>query len=105
LTYINQQHLDTSDLAALYATKHKTKFNRKVLNSTSGEVTFNKAQLVQVYNNTLDTTLLTTHKLLPRWSMPRQILNRVRNSYQLTTLDDFPIPGLTHTRRLHHFIP
>ncbi|KIK74089.1 hypothetical protein PAXRUDRAFT_95456, partial [Paxillus rubicundulus Ve08.2h10] len=93
LAYVSQQHLDAMDLAALHATKCKAAFDHKVLNSTPGEVVFNKGELVQVYDNALDTTLTTTCKLLPHWSAPRQILSHTGNSYHLTTLNDFPIPG------------
>ncbi|KAF8833876.1 hypothetical protein BDN67DRAFT_866553, partial [Paxillus ammoniavirescens] len=76
LAYVNQQRLDATDLTALHAAKCKTAFDHKVLNSTPGEVVFNDGQLVQVYDNALDTTLSTTHKLLPHWSAPRQVLSR-----------------------------
>ncbi|KIK78584.1 hypothetical protein PAXRUDRAFT_61220, partial [Paxillus rubicundulus Ve08.2h10] len=53
-----------------HTAKRKTASDRKVLNSTPGEVVFNGGQLVQVYDNALDTTLSTMHKLLPLWSAP-----------------------------------
>ncbi|KAF8837440.1 hypothetical protein BDN67DRAFT_865141, partial [Paxillus ammoniavirescens] len=76
LAYVNQQRLDATDLAALHAAKRKAAFGCKVLNSTPGEVIFDDGQLVQVYDNALDTTLSTTCKLLPCWSAPRRILDR-----------------------------
>ncbi|KIK82955.1 hypothetical protein PAXRUDRAFT_153359, partial [Paxillus rubicundulus Ve08.2h10] len=60
--------------AVLHATKHKAAFDHKVLCSSAGEVIFEEGELTQVYNNTLDLTLANTHKLLPRWSAPRQIV-------------------------------
>ena len=62
-------------------------------------------QLVQVYDNSLDTTLSTTCKLLPQWSAPRRIVQRAGNSYTLRTLEGFPVPGWFHTRQLREFIP
>ncbi|KIJ11411.1 hypothetical protein PAXINDRAFT_157324 [Paxillus involutus ATCC 200175] len=105
LAYINQQRLDATDQAVLHATKCKATFNHKVLRSSAGEVIFEEGELVQVYNNTLDMMLTNTHKLLPRWSAPRRIIHRVGNSYQLTTLEGFPVGGLIHARRLRKFIP
>ena len=80
-------------------------FNRKVLQTNAGEVVFETDQLVQVYDNSLDITLSTTCKFLPRWSAPQRIVQRAGNSYTLKTLEGFPVPGWVHTRHLHKFIP
>ena len=80
-------------------------FDRKVLQTNAGEVVFETDQLVQVYDNSLDITLSTTRKLLPRWSAPRCIVQRAGNSYTLKTLEGFPVPGWVHARCLREFIP
>lgn len=105
LAYVDQQRLDATDLAALHAAKHKAMFDQRVARSALGVVTFESGQLVQVHDNSLNTTLSTTCKLPPRWSAPRRIVDQVGNSYRLTTLEGFPINGLLHARRLRQFIP
>ena len=85
--------------------KRKAAFDHKVLRTNAGEVIFTEDQLVQVYDNSLDTTLSTTCKLLPQWSAPRRIVQRGGNSYMLKTLEGFPVLGWFHTRHLHEFIP
>ncbi|KAF8546063.1 hypothetical protein OG21DRAFT_1379318, partial [Imleria badia] len=76
MAYINQQRLDGASHAALHEIEQKVAFDRKVLRTNAGEVVFTEDQLVQVYNNSLDTTLSTTRKLLPQWSAPRRIVQR-----------------------------
>jgi len=61
--------------------------------------------LVQVYRNDLDYTFKTDRKLLPKWSQPQRVTERLRNSYKIETLTGTPLPGLYHTRRLRAFIP
>lgn len=48
--------------------------------------------------------MLTTHKLLLRWSAPCHIASQTSNSYKISTLEGFPINGLVHAHCLHHFI-
>ena len=105
MVYIDQQCLDGTNCTVLHATKRKAAFDRKVQHTNAGEVIFTQDQLVQVYDNSLSTTLSTTRKLLPQWSAPRHIVQRVGNSYMLQTLEGFPVPGWVHARRLHEFIP
>ena len=47
--YAAQQRLDGYAEAVKHAIEFKTRFNRKVLESREGEVTFEKGCLVQVY--------------------------------------------------------
>jgi transposase InsO family protein len=105
MAYVDQQRLDGANRAALHAIKRKAAFDRKVLRTNAGEVIFESDQLVQVYDNSLDTTLSTTRKLLPQWSAPRRIAQRAGNSYTLKTLEGFSVPGWAHARRLHEFVP
>ncbi|KIM56846.1 hypothetical protein SCLCIDRAFT_84125, partial [Scleroderma citrinum Foug A] len=68
--YVDQQHLDTGDQAALHAIKWKAAFDQRVILSREGTVTFTDGQLVQVHDATAETTFATSKKLLPRWSAP-----------------------------------
>jgi hypothetical protein len=61
--------------------------------------------LVQVYRSDLDFTFKTDRKLLPKFSAPRRVVRRKRNSYLLETLEGFPIAGRFSSRRLRQFIP
>ena len=83
----------------------KTRFDRRVLDSREGEVTFRKGLLVQVYKNDLAKTIGTEHKLMPMWSEPRRVTEQMLNSYKLETLDGQPLDGEYHARRLREFIP
>ena len=105
LAYADQQRLDATDRATLHATQRKAVFDRSVLSSSTGEVIFTHDQLVQVHESARETTLSTSRKLRPQWSAPRRVKERVGNSYKLTTLEGFPMPGLFHARRLRLFIP
>ena len=105
MAYAAQQRLDGYDEALRHALKRKTTFDKRVLQRHPSEVTFIKGQLVQVYRNDLDYTFKTDRKLLPKWSQPRRVTERLQNSYQLETLTGSPLPGLYHARRLRAFIP
>lgn len=98
MAYIDQQRLDGANHTALHAVKRKATFDRKVQRTNAGEVVFTENQLVQVYDNSLDTTLSTMRKLLPQWSAPCRIVQRAGNSYTLRTLEGFPVPGWFHAR-------
>ena len=79
--------------------------NKQILTHPPQEVTFKAGDLVQVYRSDLNFTLATEQKLLPKFSAPRRIVNRNQNSYQLETLEGFPITGKFSSRRLRQFIP
>ena len=104
LVYADQQPLDATDHATLPATQRKAVFDQSVLSSSMGEVIFTHDQLVQVHESARETTLSTSCKLRPQWSVPRRVKERVGNSYKLTTLEGFPMPGLFHACRLQLFI-
>jgi hypothetical protein len=105
MTYAAQQRLDGYSEAVRHAMDRKTRFNRRVLGSKEGEVTFEKGQLVQVYRNDLAKAISTEHKLIPMWSEPRRVLERLLNSYKLETLEGQPLDGEYHARRLRGFTP
>ena len=69
--YVNQQRLDGASRIATHAAQRKAIFDRRVERSKAGHVVFKPGQLVQIYDSTLDNTLSTSRKLLPRWSAPR----------------------------------
>jgi len=89
----------------MHTIKRKATFDRRVLLSKEGMVTFNEGQLVQVHDATAENTFATSKKLLPCWSAPRRVVGRTGNSYKLATLEGFPVGGAVHARRLRRFIP
>ena len=105
MAYATQQRLDGYSEAIRHAMDRKARFDRRVLESTAGEVTFEKGQLVQVYRNDLAKAIGTERKLTPMWSKPRRVMERVLNSYKLETPEGQPLDGEYHARRLRRFIP
>jgi hypothetical protein len=57
-----------------------------------------------VYRSDLDYTFKTERKMLPKFSAPRRVVHRNLNSYQLETLEGFPIAGRFSSRRLRLFV-
>ena len=96
--YAAQQRLDGYSEAVRHAIDRKTRFDRRVMESREGEVTFEKGQLVQVYRNDLAKAIGTERKLIPMWSEPRRIVERLLNSYKLETLDGQTLDGEYHAR-------
>src|SRR6266481_5429122 len=82
------------------AARRKARFDDRV-----HLVEFKAGDLVQVYDSRLDTTYETRAKLLPHWSPPRIVTDRLLNSYTLCRLDGTDMNGTTHAWRLHRFIP
>ena len=76
----------------------KTRFDRRVLDSKEGEVTFEKGHLVQVYHNDLAKSIGMECKLVPMWSEPRRVSERMLNSYKLEALDGQLLEGEYHVR-------
>jgi transposase InsO family protein len=105
LTYAAQQRLDGYAEAIHHAIRRKATFDKKVLKSKAGPVTFRKGQLVQVYRSDLMTTLSTDRKLQPMWTGPYRIHERLLNSYKLEELDGTPKAGEFSARRLRAFTP
>ncbi|OBZ66956.1 Retrovirus-related Pol polyprotein from transposon opus [Grifola frondosa] len=103
LAYAAQQCLDGCDAIVAHASKRKAAFDRRVQRTKPGEVIFIPGSLIQVYRSDLETTLSTARKLLPRWSQPRRVIERIKNSYKLATIDGFPINGTFHARRLRRY--
>jgi hypothetical protein len=104
MVYAAQQRIDGYEAMVKHAITRKRAFDRRVLKS-SGEVIFNKGQLVQVYRSDLDYTFKTERKILPKWSQPHRITKRIRNAYELERLEGTPIEGEFSARRLRAFIP
>jgi hypothetical protein len=105
MAYIDHQRFDGYAQIVDHALRRKTAFDKLVLNHPPREVTFRAGDLVQVYRSDLDFTLKTERKLLPKFSAPRRVINRNKNSYQLETLEGFPIAGKFSSRRLRLFVP
>jgi len=105
MAYVEQQRLDGYDQILLHADKRKLAFDRKLLSRAPKEVIFKAGQLVQVYRSDLDFTYKTERKMEPKWSAPRRVSSRDRNSYKLETLEGLPIGNRFASRRLRRFIP
>lgn len=105
MAYVAQQRLDGYDEAIRHAIKRKAAFDRRVLQRHPGEVVFEKGHLVQIYRSDTDYTFKTDRKLIPKWSQPHRVTERLRNSYRLETLRGTPLPGEYSARRLRQFIP
>ena len=105
LTYTAQQRLDGYAEAIHHAIRRKATFDKKVLKSRGGVVTFRKGQLVQAYRSDLMNMLSTDRKLQPTWSGPYRIREQVLNSYKLENLDGTPRAGEYSARRLCAFTP
>ena len=105
MAYAAQQRLDRYSEAVRHAMDRKTRFDRRVLDSKEGEVTFEKGHLVQVYRNDLANSISSERKLTPMWSEPRRVVERLLNSYTLESLDGHPLDGEYHARRLREFRP
>ena len=105
MAYAAQQRLDGYDEAVQHAIKRKATFDKRVLKRHPGEVIFTKGQLIQIYRNDLDYTFKTERKILPKWSEPHRITERLSNSYKIATLSGIPLAGEFSARRLRAFIP
>jgi transposase InsO family protein len=105
MAYVEQQRLDGYENILLHSDKRKLAFDRKLLSRAPKEVIFKAGQLVQVYRSDLDFTFKTERKMEPKWSAPRRVTSRDRNSYKLETLEGLPIGNRFASRRLRRFIP
>jgi hypothetical protein len=103
--YAAQQRLDGYAEAVRHAMDRKTRFDRRVLDSKEGEVTFEKGDLVQIHRTDLAKSISSERKLTPMWSEPHRISERILNSYKLETLKGQKLDGEYHARRLRRFIP
>ena len=105
MAYVNQQRFDGYAQIVDHAHRRKVAFDKQILDHAPREVIFRAGDLVQVYRSDLDYTFKTERKMLPKFSAPRRIVHRNQNSYQLETLEGFPIAGRFSSRRLRLFIP
>ena len=103
--YIQQQALDGYAHTVEHVTHHKAAFDRRVKARHPREVTFKVGDLVQVYRSDLTYMFSSTWKLLPRWSAPRWVVSRDRNSYHLETMGGTPPESTFSSRRLRLFEP
>jgi transposase InsO family protein len=105
MAYVGQQRLDGYSQMVDHAHKRKAEFDAKVQSRAPREVIFKAGWLVQVYRSDLDYTFKSIRKIEPKWSAPRRVVSRRRNSYTLETLEGLPISGRFSARRLRRFIP
>jgi len=103
--YVAQQNLDAYSHILDHANKRKAAFDKKVLASRDGVIKYKKGDLVQIRDSKLDFTLTTEAKLLPRWGAPHRVVDCIRNSYRLQTIQGLPVSGVVSARRLRRFIP
>ena len=82
MAYAAQQCMDRYEATMKHAIAQKNVFDRHVLKGP-GEVTFHRGQLVQVCRSDLDYTFKIEHKLLPKWSQPYRVKDRIQNAYIL----------------------
>jgi hypothetical protein len=75
------------------------------LDSAEGEVIFEKGQLVQVYRSDIAKSIGFKQKLMPMWSEPHIVLEKLLNSYKLEALEGQPLEGEFHSQRLPAFKP
>ncbi|KAG6904893.1 hypothetical protein DXG01_006433 [Tephrocybe rancida] len=105
MAYMDQLRLDGHAAIVEHANKRKNVFDKKLTSWAPKEIIFTAGQLVQVYRNDLDFTFQVGRKMEPKWSAPRQVTKRDRNSYKLESLEGLPIGGHFSSRRLRRFIP
>jgi hypothetical protein len=105
MAYVNHQRFDGYANIVDHTHRWKAAFDKQVLSRPPQEVIFRARDLVQVYCSDLDYMFKTEQKLLPKFSAPRRVIHRNTNSYQLETLEGFPIAGNFSSRRLRLFIP
>jgi hypothetical protein len=103
--YVQQQRLDGYAHTMEHAARRKSAFDKRLLAKFPREVIFEPGQLVQVYRNDLNYTFKSERKLLPRWSPPRRVIAKIRNSYRLETLEGAPMTSTFSSRRLRRFLP
>jgi hypothetical protein len=103
--YMDQLRVDAYSQIADHAQRRKAVFDKNVLAKAPKEVVFRAGWLAQVYRSDLDYTFKTERKTEPKWSAPRRVVSRNRNSYKLETLEGLPIKGWFSSRRLRRFIP
>ena len=105
MAYVAQQRVDAYSEAVQHAERRKDAFDRKVLKSKAGPVTFHIGQLVQVFRSDLAYSIGSERKITPMWSIPRRVTERLVNSYKLETLDGARLEGEFSARRLREFVP
>jgi hypothetical protein len=105
MAYMDQLRIDGHSQMSDHAEKRKVTFDKNVMKRAPREVVFRAGWLVQVYRSDLDYTFKTERKTEPKWSAPRRVVSRNRNSYVIETLEGLPIKGRFSSRRLRRFIP
>jgi hypothetical protein len=96
IAYAAQQRPDGYWEAVQHAMDLKMRFNRRMLASIKEEVAFKKGDLIQVYCNNLAKSISTKHKLSPMWTEPHRVSEQLLNSYELESLDGYPLEGEFH---------
>ena len=104
IVYVAQQQLDGYSEVVQHAEQRKETYNKKVMRSNAGPVTFHPGQLVQVFQSNLMNMMSLECKLMPMWSNPRQVVEHNVNSYRLEMLDGAWLEGEYSVRRLREFV-
>ena len=102
MAFVDQHQFNSySQIVIVNHAQHcKMAFDKQVLAHPPQEVIFKAGDLVQVYHSDLNFTVSSDRKLLPKFSAPCRVINCNQNSYQLETLEGFPITGKFSSRRL-----
>jgi len=103
--YVIQQNLDAYSHIVEHSNKRKAAFDKRVQASRDGVIEYKKGDLVQIRDSKLDLGLATESKLLPRWGAPHRVIDCIRNSYRLQTIQGLSVAGTVSARRLRRFIP
>ncbi|KAF8068831.1 hypothetical protein FPV67DRAFT_1780272 [Lyophyllum atratum] len=77
---------------------------KESFDKTSPITTFKIGDLVQVYDSASDFNHKSVNKIAPKWSKPRIIYAKSSNSFSLCTTSGIALKGLTHSRRMRHYI-
>lgn len=105
MAYVAQQRLDALEEATKHTQQRKVAFDRKLLRSKAGLVTFKVGQLVQIHRADADNAISSQAKLTPQWSEPHVVVESSKNSCCLETLEGHRLESRFSYRRLRHFVP
>jgi hypothetical protein len=98
--YTQQQRFDGHARAVAHGVARKKAFDKKVLNSSAGEVVFEAGDLVQVLDPKFKKMFLNTKKILPEWSGAFRVKECLLNSYIIETIYGQELDGKYNARRL-----
>jgi hypothetical protein len=102
--YTGQQRFDKYAQVVKHEVACKAAFDRRVLESSAGEVVFEVGDLVQVLDPKYKKAFLTSKKILPEWSGTLRVKECLLNSYVIETIYGQELDGeynSCHLQPLH----